>query len=184
MTTVPSIPDFEAGNIVSGNDLNSVASAVSFFMGGKPRFSLAFGGVPSFAISVGSLGPVPWFNTTPYFFDNDSGWSSSAADRYTVQTPGYWLTDWVISVGTGATWLAACLQVTTSASNPFNPSTTLQYQFGSRAQSGSTVAVSGGGLIPIYLVAGDYLQVDAQAGTAANASFSPRSQFTGEWVSA
>jgi len=73
--------------------------------------------------------------------------------------------------------------VTTSAANPYNPSTTLQFQHSNRAATTALVATSSGGLVPIYLVPGDYIEVYAKVGTAVSTSTAAFPQFSGEWVS-
>lgn len=183
MATVPTVPTDHAGMIMPSADLNSLVSAAQWSMAingsGRPFFWLAKSSTQSLTTSPAA---VTWSSAV---IDTDSGWSSSHSSQYTVQTAGYWHIDWSVGVSTTDVELICFAEVVTGSSNPFNPSATIEFQY-ERSASGSGVAVhySNGGLCPIYLVSGDYIQIMAESASSATTASNPYPTFSGQWVSA
>lgn len=177
MSTVPSVTELPAGVVQTSAGLNSLVSAGAWLIGppvagGRPQFVLYNDG-PSIGTSYGAYS---WTSVK----DPDGGFSSSTPTRYTIRTPGYWCIDWtIVSAGTGL--LTGYAEVVTTASNTLNPSVSLPFCFTSvgNPSSDHPMATSGG-LVPVYLFPGDYLQIMIES---ANADSSGPSFFTGLWVS-
>lgn len=186
MSTLPTIPVEPAGVIATSADLNAWANACTFLLGSgsgsNPMFLLMASATQSWSTTAAFCN---FSNTAALFKDNDGGWSSGNPGRYTVQTPGYWVVDYTINGGTSANNLKTWLQVTTTASNPFNPSATIDCMYGNTPATSATVCtISAGGLIPIYLYTGDLIQVSVTTGAASTSGTSPFSHMSGELVSA
>lgn len=184
MATVPAVPSEQAGEVSASADWNSWASACTYLLGGgtgtKPIFFLMSSAAQSWTTTAQA---ATWSATASVHVDNDGGWSSSNASRYTVQTPGYWTVDWTSNGGASCDNLISYVLITTTASNLYNPSTTLKVQYNNAAQTTTAAYLSSGGLIPIYLFAGDYLQLMVQGGASSTEGTNPRTHMSGEWVS-
>jgi hypothetical protein len=186
-TVVPTIPVEPAGIIALSSDLNDWANACTFLLGSSKGTQPMFFFTPASAQTLTtSFAAITWSSGGVIFKDNNGGWSSGHPTRYTVALAGYYHIEWLVSVNVGAGNIYAYAQVTTGAGNPFNPSTTVQFQYGSRpvASSGNIGVVSNGGLVPIYLVAGDYIEVYVKVTTSQATQPSATPQMSGEWVSA
>lgn len=183
-TVTPTIPTEPAGVIATSRDLNDWANAASFFLGStrgtQPMFFLMASATQGLTTSFTA---VTYSSSAPVFKDNNGAWSSGTPSRVTVMTPGFYTVAWSVSAASGAGHLQAYAQVTTTAANPFNPSTTLKFQESNRAATTSIVVTSSGGLVPFYLATGDYIEVYALVGTAENTSLTLAPQLSGEWVS-
>lgn len=185
MATLPTIPVEPAGVIASSSDHNAWASACTFLLGSGAGTNPMFFLTANAAQALGtSFAAINWSSAGAIFKDNDGGYSSSTAGRYTVQTAGYWTIDWTVTCASGSSKLEACAQVVTTASNPYNPSVTVQFQHSHTDTTTDRGAVTSGGLVPIYLYPGDYFQILAAVTTAVNTSVQPYPQFCGELVSA
>jgi hypothetical protein len=101
----------------------------------------------------------------------------------TAMTPGFYTIAWSVSAASGAGHLQCYAQVTTTSANPFNPSTTMKFQASNHAATTNVVVTSSGGLVPIHLFPGDYVEVYALVGSAVSTSLTFAPQLTGEWVS-
>lgn len=185
ITVAPSIPVEPAGSIAKSHDLNAWSNAAIFFAGSakgtKPLFSLMASVTQSLTTSFTA---VQWSDGAAIFKDNNGGWSSGNPSRYTIGTPGFYVVNWDVSAVSGASRLQGYCQATTTAANPFNPSATVKFQYGARTATTNDVIVSAGGMVPIYLAIGDYLEVYALVGSAVATSASFLPQMSGEWVSA
>lgn len=183
-TVAPVIPTEPAGVIATSRDLNGWANAAQFFTGSfrgtQPMFILMASAAQALTTSFTA---VTYSATGAVFKDNNGAWSSSNPSRMTVRTAGFYSVAWSVSAASGAGHLQCYAQVTTTAANPFNPSTTLKFQESNHAATTNIVVTSSGGLVPFYLAVGDYIEVYALVGTAENTSLTLAPQLSGEWVS-
>jgi hypothetical protein len=185
MATVPTVPVEEAGTISTSADWNAWCSTLTYLLGsgsGKnPMFFLMSSATQAWTTTPAFCN---FSNTAAVFKDNDGGFSSGNPGRYTIQTPGYWHVDYAVNGGSAASNLVTFLQITTTASNTFNPSATIKCQYTNAPQTTSAAFNQSGGLLPIPLFAGDILQIVVSTGASSTEGTSPFSHFTGMWVSA
>lgn len=184
LTVVPAVPTEPAGVIATSRDLNEWANASQFFLGSSrgtaPVFFLQAATTQSLTTSFTA---VNWSSSAAVFKDNNGAWTSGTPSRMTVMTPGFYSIAWSVSAASGAGHLQCYAQVTTTAANPFNPSTTVKFQAANRASTTNITVTGSGGLVPIYLATGDYVEVYALVGSAVSTSLTFAPQLTGEWVS-
>lgn len=183
-TVAPVIPTEPAGVIATSKDLNEWATASQFFLGSfrgtQPVFFLMAAATQSLTTSFTA---VTYSSSAPVFKDNNGAWTSGTPSRMTVMTPGFYSIAWSVSAASGAGHLQCYAQVTTTAANPFNPSATMKFQAANRAATTNITVTSSGGLVPIYLATGDYIEVYALVGSAVSTSLTFAPQISGEWVS-
>lgn len=185
MATIPTVPVEPAGVISTSADNNAWANAAKFLLGSaagtNPVFFLMSGSAQTWTTSQSA---VNFSNGAAVFKDNDGGFNSGTPGRYTIQTAGFWTVDWTVNGGTTASNLQAFCQVVTTASNPFNPSATIKFQFCNEAQTTGTAFVNAGGLVPIYLFPADQLSIQVITGASSTSGTTPLSHMTGQLVSA
>ena len=185
MTNLPSIPDIPAGTVAGSAEMNELASACSFLLGSASGTNPFWWLTQTTGQSIGtSATAVNWASPTK---DNDGVWASANPSRATIQTPGFYSIDWDVAFPAGGNAFAvqAYAQVTTTASNPYNPSASIKFQFSSLSvvsTSGSLIS-HGGGLVPTWLNTGDYIQILAMCTAAETTITVPPSCFHGELVS-
>ena len=184
MATIPTIPGETAGTISASADLNDWAGACTFLLGSasgtQPVFLLMASTTQAL---TGTFAAVNYSNTAALFKDNDGGWAAGSPSKYTIQTAGYWHIEWSVSAASSANNIECYAQVTTSASNPYNPSTTVKFQHSNRPATTAVVVASAAGLVAIYLYPNDFIQVFATVGVNVNTSSTFYPQFSGQWVS-
>jgi len=148
---VPSVPIIPVGSVVTSAQMNQLAYCATFLLG-KPVSQVAdtVGG----NVLYPNAGSVAVFNTAN--FDTDGCWSSGSPDRLTIQTPGFYKARYALN--TGGISHSAAIVVTSGPNNP-EGSGVAQFCWPGSTQ-GDVAAIShGGGLVPFYLYAGDYLSV-------------------------
>lgn len=185
MATLPTIPVEPAGKVAASADHQSWASACTFLLGSgagtNPMFFLMSSATQSFTTTASAC---IWSNTAAVFKDNDGGWAVGNPTRYTIKTAGYWTFDYNVSAGTTPGNVGTYLQVTTSAANPYNPSTTVKFCYNySSAASTVNTNNSSGSLCPIYLAVNDYVEVYCVVAVTSTSGTAPFTHFTGELVS-
>lgn len=184
---IPTLPDLAAGEVVAAADLNNIASACTFLLG-KPiaRIHDITGGLSI----VGSASVVTY---TTKDFDTDGMWSSGAASRLTVQTPGWYKVRYSVQIAGGiasSTAYSPNVLVQTGANNPQGSGVqfTCLQGGGSEGGSGLTTFAGASGIIPAYMYPGDFVRVQISASatgthTGADAGM-PYSFFSMEFASA
>lgn len=184
ITVAPTIATEPAGVIATSGDQNNWANAASFFLGSskgtKPVFFLMASATQALTTSFTA---VTYSSSAAVFKDNQGGFAGGNPSRYTVGAAGFYVVAYSVSAASGAGRLQCYAQVTTTAANPFNPSTTVKFSSSHRAATTDIVVASSGGVVPIYLAVGDYIEVYALVGSAVNTSLTLPPQLTGEWVS-
>lgn len=186
MVSVPPVPSENAGVISSSSDLNAWSAACTWLLGSgsntMPVFFLQQGTAQGLTTSFANI--TNFSSSAAVFKDNAGGFSGGSPNRYTVQLPGFYTINWGVSVGANASYLEALAGVVTGSGNPYNPSTTFIFQHQTRNVSTSDGFASARGLCPVYMVAGDFIFVNARVGVAASTDITWPSFLSGQWVSA
>lgn len=188
MATVPTVPTFPAGTVVTSAALNSVIEAGEWLLGvdsgDRPSWVLQNTGGGSIAASASNVAIV-WDTRVS---DNDGVFPTVGQGAVTIQTPGLYTVDWSVPLAgnTTSTEIMAWLTVATTANNPYNPSTGYQIQATGQTGNGNCI-LTGGGMVGIWLYTGDTLSVRVTAdSTALTYQTGGRRlpSFSGMWVSA
>lgn len=154
--TLPALTPVPAGYVVQASDLNAMGYAATFLMN-KP---IARVHVTTAGQSVATVG-----NTSITFdtkdFDTDGMWSSSTPTQLTIQTPGYYHVRFGVNLapGTSNAWAL----VTTGVNNPAGQGVTNLYYDGYVIAVSNIGASGAGGVIPQYLYALDFVQIQSRA---------------------
>lgn len=157
--TIPTIPVLPAGYVVQLADMQNLSACATFLLG-KPisRVMDETGGA---AIGT-SFAPISFTNTA---FDPDGMFSLSQPTRLTIQTPGWYKLRYMVNCGTvGGTYVANVVG-TTGSNNPAGSGLTVgpYWQSGGVNTTSDRGRPAGSGIWPVYLYAGDYLQVQVEA---------------------
>ena len=186
MVSVPSVPTENAGVVSSASDLNAWSAACTWLLGSgsntMPVFFLQQGTAQGLTTSFAGI--TNYSSSAAIFKDNAGGFSGGTPNRYTVQLAGFYTINWGISVVSGASYIEAYGVCFTGASNPYNPSSFAIFHHQTRNVGTTDAFVSGRGLVPFYLVAGDFIEIQARVGVAANTDTAWPSFLAGQWVSA
>jgi hypothetical protein len=158
--TIPVIPVLPAGYVVQPADLENLAYACQFLLY-KPltRVHQATPGQ-----SLSTSGTIITWDTKD--FDTDGMYSSSATDRLTIQTPGYYRVRYMVANnGYSAT---AWAQVNRG---PNNPAGSGALSYWPSYNIGSTTAMMGAaGDLPVYMYALDYVRVNCSPNSSGGAT--------------
>lgn len=180
--TLPSVPDLDAGSIVTADDLNAIGAACTFLLD-KPM-ALVYDSAGSQAASTTYPGTPVSFASK--YYDTDGMWSSGSPRWLTIQTPGWYKVRYCVNTsgGTPAS-IGAGVVVSAGANNPAGFGTIFGPYWGSFEAPNSVggARVSGGGLWPVYLYSADKIQLDLYASSATNTSNTNPSTLGVEWVS-
>lgn len=180
----PVIPTENAGVISASSDLNAWGYACNFLLGNttgtNPVFFLQAATTQTIATSFTQIN---FSNSGAIFKDNMGGWSGGNPGAYVIQAPGYYHIEWSMSAASGAGNLECYALAATSSSNPYNPSALIAFQHTNRQATSAVTVASAGGLVPIYLTAGDEIALFAAVGTSVSTSSSFYPQLSGQWVS-
>lgn len=154
--TLPALTPVPAGYVVQASDLNAMGYGCTFLMN-KPiaRVHDVTGGqtIPT----VGNTSII--FDTED--FDTDGMWSSSTPTQLTVQTPGYYHVRFGVNLAPGVS--NAWALVTTGINNPAGQGVTNIYYDGYVIAVSNMGASGAGGVIPQYLYALDFVQIQSRA---------------------
>jgi hypothetical protein len=128
MATIPATQSFLAGERVTASKLNAAAKTPLDFLMAPPRCKVRQAGTQQ-SITSGTETQIS-FDTEMY--DNDNMYASSAADRITINTAGYYLVVGVYSFAngsnvTGYRRMSVYANGTLLASNTAPPVATNQY---------------------------------------------------------
>jgi hypothetical protein len=156
MGTVPAIPTFQAGQVVSSANMNLLGTAITWRLSGRPLAQCQQLSAQSIANTT--VTALTWDTNLE---NRDSMWSSGSNSRLTVATPGIFLaaanvTYAAASGGARQIWF----RVTTGSSNPAGSGVTIPFGMSALNNAGGslTSAVATKFLTP-YMYDGDYLQV-------------------------
>lgn len=180
---LPTIPtSLPAGYVVTATDLNNLANACTFLMN-KP---LAHVHDSLGTQTIGTGATAVQFNVKD--LDNDGMYSSGNNTRLTVQTPGFYESEYFIDCygAGGSVWISTYLQITTGANNPLGSGITQSCWAGhgsAGVASSYRSGARGGGLLPLYMYMWDYVELYALVSTAAPTSTAPVSFLSMEFVS-
>jgi hypothetical protein len=177
MATVPTVPTFTAGSVVTATTLNQLGTAVSFLLA-PPKAVLQqvnsspFGGGQSIAATTATA--IGWNNAIN---NSDSAWSSGNNTRFTCQTPGYYLFEavWQSTAETSAGYRGCYFRVTTGSNNPGGAGLTTSFG-ASRAPnvtsaSGVNYTAIGSACISPFLYVLDYVEFMAYSSHSETTGF-------------
>lgn len=177
MATVPVVPTFTAGTVVSAAALNQLGAAVQFLLT-PPKAILQQTNVAPVSggqsIAATTATAIIW---TVAVNDSDSGWSSSNRTRYTAQTPGYFLFEavWQSTAETSSGYRGGYFQVTTGANHPGGAGQITPFGAARAANvtsaSGVNYTAVGCALISPLLYALDYVEFFAYSSHAETTGF-------------
>lgn len=177
MATVPTVPTFTAGSVVTDVTLNDLGYAVSFLLG-PPKAILQQTTASPYAsgqsISATTATAIGWNNVIE---DSDSGWSSANRTRYTAQTPGYFMCEavWQSTNETTSGYRGAYFRVTSGSNNPGGAGNTTS--FGSSrppnvtSSTGADYTAVGTAMVSPYLYVLDYVELIAYSSHAETTGF-------------
>lgn len=153
----------KAGTIAASADMNANANTALFNI--RPPMIIANASASSGqSFTAGTAAPINWATLER---DTDGFWSPTALSRLTVQTPGFYKIRWSIPYNAAGSNLGVYAQVTTYTNNPLGSGLTYACWFSwCGAQTGVNPANSGGGIIPVELWPGDYVQLYGTMGAA------------------
>lgn len=177
MATVPSVPTFTAGSVVTAAALNQLGYAVSFLLA-PPKAVLQQVNAAPFsggqAIPATTATAIGWNNAIS---NSDSAWSSANNTRFTAQTPGYYQFEavWQSTAETSSGYRGGYFRVTTGANNPGGAG--LQTSFGAAREAnvtsstGANYTAAGCALVSPYLYVLDYVEFIAYSSHAETTGF-------------
>lgn len=186
MATVPTVPAFTAGAVVTAATLNQLGQAVSFLLQ-PPQVVLEqvnsspFSGGQSIAATTATA--IGWNSAIA---NPDSAWSSGNNTRVTAQTPGYYLFSavWQAAAETSAGYRGGYFRVTTGSNNPGGAGVTTS--FGAvrvpnvTSISGVNYSAVGSSCISPYLYVLDYVEFIAYSSHSETTGFTDG----GSWLTA
>lgn len=177
MATVPTVPTFTAGSVVTDTDLNDLGYAVSFLLA-PPKAVLQQTNVAPVsggqAIAATTATAVIW---TSAINNGDSAWSAGNPTRFTAQTPGYYLFEavWQSTAETSSGYRGGYFQVTTGANNPGGAGLTTSFGAARAANvtsaSGVNYTAIGCAMISPLLYVLDYVEFFAYSSHAETTGF-------------
>ena len=166
MGTIPAVPVFPAGLPAQGTAMQSLCTALTWCLSGRPLARLQQAVVQS--VANATFTAITWDTK---IVDRDSGWAAGANTRYTAQTPGIYLLAANVSWANNSTGNRSMyFQVTTSTNNPAGAGVTIQFGYCALSASASA-GVCSQSLTP-YMYDGDFVQVFAAQNSGAALSTS------------
>jgi hypothetical protein len=170
---VPQLNPMPAGYIAQAVDMNYLATAASFLLN-KP--------ITRVHDTVGSQ--VVQTATAPIVFgvadfDTTSMFNATFPTRLTVKTAGFYKVSYMVSTTTSGTCVVGTYaQITTGSNNPSGAGILTRawpgYAFGT--SSNNRCCPHGGGILPLYLYPGDYVEIYAYStNTNAELYYAPAS---------
>ena len=177
MATVPTVPTFTAGSVVTAATLNQLGYAVQFLLQ-PPKAVLQQVNASPFsggqAIAATTATAIGWNNAIS---NPDSAWSSGNNTRFTAQTPGYYLFEgaWQATAETSSGYRGAYFRVTTGSNNPGGAGLTTSFGSSRLANvtsaSGVNYTAIGAAMISPYLYVLDYVELIAYSSHAETTGF-------------
>lgn len=174
--TLPTIPTLEAGYVVQATDMNNLAYACTFLLT-KP-IARIYDGAGGQSISTSFASPTTIaFGSVSFDTDGMSGVTSNAL---VVATPGFYKVTYTINAWQSSgncVSLQSAAFVITGSNNPAGAgvSTPTWPGYGAGGMAGNRICARGSGVIPWYMYAGDYVQVEGwQGGGTAQATTTNR----------
>jgi len=177
MATVPVVPTFTAGTVVTAAALNQLGAAVQFLLT-PPKAVLQQTNVAPVsggqAIAATTATAIIW---TVAVNNGDSAWSAGSPTRYTSQTPGYYLFEgvWQSTAELTSGYRGAFFRITTGANNPGGAGLTTSFGASREANVTSATGINytavGAALISPYLYVLDYVELIAYSGAAETTGF-------------
>jgi hypothetical protein len=156
MATIPVIPSFPAGTVVTSAALTQAAAAARWLCYTRPLTQAQQQVTQSIPNSAAT--PVTWDTKIT---DRDSGLTS--ATTYTAQTPGYYLLAASVCYAANSTGGRQCyFTVTTGPGNPAGPGITTSFALAAIPGAATVPAAAvSKSLVPQRVYAGDSFQVIA-----------------------
>lgn len=160
--SIPTIPSMPAGHIATVSDMNALSAACTFLLT-KPMAKVrdTAGGV-NFTTS----GAVITYTTVD--FDTDGMWSAGSPNRLTIQTPGWYKLRYMVNQNGSSSATNAAAVGVTGSNNPAGSGLSTNMLWASYSDS-EPGYMSGRGLWPFYLYAGDFIRligIEVSAGGA------------------
>lgn len=163
----PQPPTQLAGTVAASADENTLAQSALFLR--RPPMVIAQANATQ-AFALLTQAAVTW-NVTAR--DTDGFWNPTAnTSRLTVQTPGLYKVRYQVPFAAAANNVVVVVRITTTAANPLGAGTQLCW-YGWAGASGISGSVTGGGRLPLPLVAGDYVEILATFTTASATVIAP-----------
>ena len=158
MGTVPVVPVFPAGQLVTSAAMNLLGTAITWVLSGHPVTQLTASSTQSIPNNANTA-----FTWNSKIIDRDGGWAGGSPSKYTAQTPGiYKVAAFIPFAGNATGSRRLFFQVTTGSNNPAGAGLTTLFGVASVYAVGAGIAscVSSKSLTP-YMYDGDFIQVYA-----------------------
>lgn len=167
--TAPLPPSQYAGQLATSSDMNAMAAAALWLR--RPPMVLAQTNSSGTGQSMPSSGQAITFSSI--LRDTDGFFALSAPSHLTVPVNGIYKVRYSVpfTVANCQVWV----RITTGSNNPAGAGVQSSWWYGwAGAGNGNDGCVCGGGVLPLPLYQGDYIQIFATPATTANMPVSPQ----------
>lgn len=167
--SVPGPPTQYAGQLATSTDMNALANSALFWR--RPPMVIAQATTGQ-SLTGGVQAAVQY---SALLRDTDGFFSTAFPTRLTVQTPGIYKVRYSIPFGVAGVSCQVLVRIQTGANNPAGAGVQTPFWYGfASAAGGIDGTVNGGGVMPVYFYAQDFIQIMATVATTSTMPTSPQ----------
>ena len=172
VNAAPNPPSQRAGTLATSADMNALANTALFLRTPPMVIAQSLTSGTGQSLTGGSATAVQYASLLR---DTDGFFSTGLPTRLTVQTPGFYKVRYSIPFAVGGGNCQVFVRIQTGANNPAGAGVQTPFWYGFSAAANSIDGtVCGGGVMPFYFYAADFIQVMATVGTTSNMPVSPQ----------
>lgn len=158
--SVPPVPTQLAGTLATSSDMNALSTAALWQR--RPPLVIAQSASGQ-SLTGGSAIAIQWDRMLR---DTDGFFNAANSTRLTVQTQGIYKVRYAVPFGVAGVDCQCKVRITTGSNNPAGAGVTSAWWFGyCQAANSIDGCVVGGGILPLLMYPGDYIEILATAGT-------------------
>jgi hypothetical protein len=176
VNAAPVPPSQFAGQLATSSDMNALANTALFLR--RPPMVIAQSVTTGTGQSLVAATDTPvQYSSIPR--DTDGFFATANPSRLTVQTPGIYLVRYSIPFAVAGQNCQCKVRITTGSNNPAGAGvlSIFWYAFAAAANA-IDGCVCGGGILPVFMYALDYIEILAQVVTTSNMPIAPQPAIT------